>query len=606
MAVEKKAGVDAEGLSLRENTKIVINRILNWIPPVPDWVPTKKTRNSSLRFATIVEDRLFASLEFEGEQLVLTPGNWKQVLQYAKPDLLLVESIWIGCTGHWHMGQHHASPAHAELVEIVEEARRLSIPAVFWITKGVEYHEHYREYARHFDAVFCVDEREVERLIAEGIEACFLPPCVQPALFNPFRFYDHHGDIGLNVLFDGWAALDRETENLAVLEKLKPFGLGIIESRYQLFRNRLSVLPQYRDHILGCVDQATKQAVLKYAKSYVTVDSPMSSAITQQWMSLEAAACRVPVVHLGRLADNDLRRDFVIECLQEQDFLIEFVRYHEDELYHERVAHLSWRTVNRKHTFSHRLHAICAKVGVVHDWVEYPKASLVTPTYRKEYLPNCLETFDRQSYENKELVLVFNGNELVDHRDMGLGKAREDVIFSHVPRDLFAGASLNMGHVLARGKYCFRIDDDDFYGENYILDMILQARSIDAGLFGKSSAPLFFEGEKGVYVRNETLSFVIAPQEALQTRELWFGGNSISGSAEFFARNNYSDTSYGAADTELVLNLPPGQDFVFAFMDRFNIAAERRQDVSSHTWKYDKDKLKEKCHKLKSLDELTV
>lgn len=591
---------------LRKNTKMVISRMLNWISPIPDWVPTKKTKNSTLRFATIVEERLFSALEFEGEQFILTPGNWRQVLQYGRPALVLIESIWISCTGDWHMGQHSASNSYAELVKIVNEARRLSIPTIFWMTKGAEFHEHYCEFAKHFDAVFCADESEVTRLENEGVPASFLPPCVQPALFNPFRIYGHHEDLGLNVLFDGWAALDRESRKLSVLERLKPFGLAIIESRYQLFRNRVAALPQYAAHILGCVRQNTKQTLLKYVKSYATVDSSICSTVELQWMSLEAAACRVPVVHLGSLADNDLRQDFAVECRNEQDFLIEFVRHQEDELYRERMSHLGWRAVNQKHTFSHRLKVICAKIGVIYDWVEYPKASLITPTFRKDFLPNCFKTYDRQSYVNKELVLVFNGNEPVGYRDMGLEQARKDIVFSNVPSSFFAGAALNMGHSLASGAYYFRIDDDDFYGENYVLDMILQARSIDAGLFAKSSAPLYFEGEQGVYVRDGSLSFVITSLDALQSTKIWFGGNSISGTSNFFKKNKYSDSIYGAADTEFVLNLEAGKNSIFAFMDPFNVAAERRRDVFSHTWRVDQEKIKSKCEKLSGLHELTI
>jgi len=566
----------------------------------------KQKKNSSLRIAVIAEDRLAEDSKFEGRTAVLTPQNWRQVLRHGKPDLLLVESILTSNLGHWHLAQHAASPQHGELVAIAELARQLAIPSVFWITKGQEYHEHYRDYARHFDLVCCADPLEVDRLAGDGITAELLLPCVQPALYNPFRHLEEREDIGLHVLFDGWADLDRLGDEVAPLARLKPFGLAIIESRYEMFRNRLAIVPKFADQILGCVTPAGRRTALKYARSYATLADSVSSRTTQQWMSLEAAASRLPVVHCGRFEAGDIRSTFALECPTPADFAAEFARQQADELYRERIGHLAWRAVSQHHTFAHRLRTICRRIGVKHDWQEYPRASLITPTYRKDMLRRCMQTFEACTYPNKELVLVFNGNELPSHEDLGLEAARPDVVIAHVPRDLFAGETLNMGHLHSSGEYCFRVDDDDYYAPNYILDMVLLARSIDAGLFGKPSAPLIFEGEDTVYLRKDSTPLVIAPLHLLQSGQTWIGGNSISGSSEFFHAHGYSSQSYGAADTDLILNLPEGTDAVIALMDQFNMAAERRADVSSHTWKNSAAKLKSNRVSLPRFSELVV
>jgi hypothetical protein len=604
---QKKTNIGlSAALHLRSDSDKVLERTLYWAPPIPAWQPLKKSLNSSLRMACVLEERLYQGLRFEGDLLLLTPQNWQQVLKYGRPDFLLMESIWETTTNHWHMGQCPNAPGREELLKMVSLAKKFSIPTVFWITKGHEYHEHYKDFARNFDFVFCADPKEAEMLQVEGVQAKELLPCVQPAIYNPFRHYDDYYAFNLGMIYDGWADLDRMTDELSILKEVKNYGLDVIESRYQIFRRRMEVLPNFKDCILGCVTMQSRIQALRYAKAYITMDKTLSSMTTQQWMTLEAAASRLPVVHYGALPENDVRLGCVIECPDEMEFLVEFVRFQQDDLYKERLAHLGWRKVFQEHTFAHRMQKICKTIGIDHDWEEYPKASLITPTFRPELLPRCFQTFERQTYPNKELVVVFNGKDVPAYSELGLDRPRNDVKLANVPNEMFAGACLNQGHMLAEGDYFFRVDDDDYYGDNYILDMMLQARSIDAGVFGKSSAPLFFEGEEGVHVRNETLSFLIAPQDIFKTRELWFGGNSISGSTEFLARENYSDTSYGAADTMFLFNLSSRQDLVFAFMDRFNIAAERRQDLSSHTWKYDQGKLKEKCHKLTSLDEITV
>ena len=72
----------------------------------------------------------------------------------------------------------------------------------------------------------------------------------------------------------------------------------------------------------------------------------------------------------------------------------------------------------------------------------------------------------------------------------------------------------------------------------------------------------------------------------------------------FFSINPYDNRSYGAADTAMVLGISSKLNAHASFMDRFNVIAERRSDVSSHTWIVDKgDMIKNrvKCDGLSDL-----
>jgi hypothetical protein len=590
----EKQQIRSEAIALRRDSDAVLERTQHWAPSVPPWQPLKKSPNSSLRMACIVEDRLYQGLRFEGEFILLTPYNWKHVLSHGKPDVLLMESIWNTATGHWHMGQCLPSPHRTELLEIVALANRLSIPAVFWITKGREYHKHYKDFARHFDAVFCADPREVDLLQVEGIDAEILLPCAQPAVYNPFRHYENYNTLNLDILYDGWADLDRMTDELRVLKEVTGYGLNIIESRYQIFRRRMDVLPDYKDHILGCVSGQSRILALKYAKAYITLDKTISTKTTQQWMSLEAAASRLPVVHHGSLAANDVRKGLVVECPEQMEALVELVRLHEDEMYRERVAHLGWRKTNREHTFAHRVRAICQRIGIDHDFTEYPKVSLITPTFRRELILNSVKSYEQQIYPNKELIMVFNGHEVPSYHELGMEETRNDLRITGIPRELFAGTCLNLGHLQAEGEYCFRLDDDDYYGPNYILDMILEARCIDADLFGKPPSPLVFENDETVYVRRTALPFSIITERILKDKKQWIGGNSIAGRTSFLRNYNYNDYSFGAADTSFLCNITDESKSIFAVMDNFNLVAKRRNNQSTHTWKEASERIKNK------------
>ena len=86
-----------------------IEKTAFWSPPVPSWEPLKHKKNTHLRMACMVEERLYQGLRFEGEVMILTPLNWKQILEYGKPDFILMESVLISSCGHWHMGPNEAS-----------------------------------------------------------------------------------------------------------------------------------------------------------------------------------------------------------------------------------------------------------------------------------------------------------------------------------------------------------------------------------------------------------------------------------------------------------------------------------------------------------------
>ena len=561
-----------------------------WTPPVPTLKVDHYTPTSKLRIACILEDRLHSGLRFESELLLLTPANWKQLLRYAKPDFLLIESTRTSSTGHWRMSQYPTSPGWNDLLELINSAKAQSIPTVFWNTKGVEYHDHYKHIAQHFDAVFCADPRESDRLRAKGLNAEILLPCVQPTLYNPFRLYEQYDAFKLGILYDGWADLDRMTDELKLLKKVIPYGLSIIESRYHIFRSRMDHLPDYKEWILGCISPQSRITALKYAQAYITFSHSLSTRTTQQWMVLEAAASRLPVIHSGGFKTRDLRNNFVLSRSEENELLLELVRFQEDEWYRKRRAHLCWRKAIEEHTFSHRLRDICSSISIDHTWKEFPKASIITPTYRKDMIDRCLKNFGRQTYPEKELLIVYNGDDFDTYQSLYRDKFREDVKLLNVPSELFAGGCLNQGILQSEGEYCFRMDDDDYYGPNYISDMIMQARSIRADLFGKPPVPLYSENSDEVFVRNKFSPLCIVSSLALASGRLWFGGNSISGKKEFFLKNGYHDTSYGAADTSFMVSLPVGDEYICAFTDDLNLMAERREDPSSHTFRADLEK----------------
>jgi hypothetical protein len=579
-------------LDLNNSADKVLDIIRYWKPPVQGSDPIKKP-NSSLVIAAIVSDRLYHGLRYEGNLLLLTPNNWKNVLRYGSPDFLLVESTWFTATGHWYMAQSVPGQARRELEELISFAHKSNIPTVYWFTLDTAYHDHFKEFALNFDHVYCADPSEIAKFRKKGIKAETLPPAVQPAIHNPLRIFGQHNVFEISVLYDGWTDLLRYNSELEVLRDVTRHDLRIIESRHSLTKPQLKRSPDYlQDYILGCVSIQDLPTILKHARLYITLTPTIDTPTHQVWSTLETAACRVPMVHRGSFPRDDLRKNYISAQPQDSDFLLELLRFENDRLYRERIAQKTWRYAFFKNTFSHRIKKICKNLSINHNLNEFPKATIITPTIRPKLLDRCVKQYDLQTYPNKELIIVFNGpNEHVkSHEDFF--KNRADIKFLLIPNEYYAGTGLNMGINYSKGEVCFRMDDDDHYGKNYILDAMLYLKAVDAEIIGKTFTYLHLEN-KGIYRRPEKqLPPSIFLGKDLDYSKVPLAGCSIAGKKATFTKVRYPDKNAFSADAILSKKIcSDWSNLICVVLDQMNMVVDRKEDISKHTWQIDNQRI---------------
>jgi hypothetical protein len=563
-----------------------------WNSGIPDfnYLPLKPKRN--LSFACIMSNSLYRSLQWEAELLLLTAKSWKEEINKFKPQLLLVESCWETATGDWIMAQLSSNEEWNGLGDIITYFRRKGIPSVFWMTQDNAYHPHYKKFAALFDYVFCVDQIGVDLLRRDGINARLLLPGIQPLIYNPFRHYDHYDALEIGALLDGWNDVDRFREEYSCLEELTASELLIIDSRATIFKNRLKLLGKLQAHVGGCISERERTIALKYAKCYLSMEPTSATPTRRLKMDLEAMACRTPVIIKGKLTSADPRKGFVHEFDQDIDFLTDIARYQNDRLYRERIAQKAWREVNLRHTMSHRINSICKAVGIDNNWDEFPLITIITPTYRKNYLEKCIDQYDRQTYPAKELILIYNGDD--KPKLPKAARERSDIHIFYLPGEFFTGAAMNLGAQAAKGAYCFKVDDDDLYGDNYILDMMLHASPINADIFGKPlTRYIHFESDDTIYrSRSKKRQLCIVPWfHSDYVTPSWFVGCSISGKTEIFRKYRYSPNGYRCSDTSFFLNAALS-DAKALVVDELNMLVERRNNIESHTWKMEEEDLK--------------
>ncbi len=161
-----------------------------------------------LRIAIITDSLTNDSLFIEEDILVkqITSLNYLFVFKFFQPDFLLVESAWQGHKNRWKykISSYPGYPKrnNKQLQKIVEYAKKLAIPTVFWNKEDSVHFERFIDSAKLFDHIFTVDANAIERyrsIVPSTTTVNTLMFAVQPKFhyFNGFDFkYNHANFMG--------------------------------------------------------------------------------------------------------------------------------------------------------------------------------------------------------------------------------------------------------------------------------------------------------------------------------------------------------------------------------------------------------------------------
>lgn len=544
-------------------------------------------RNSTLRIACILSPWMYSCLDFEADLIPLSLEDWQEVLQKAKPDFLLVQSL-LETSGTWQEYYSTPNAFPVELEKLVAFCKDEGIPAVFWDTEDHMQFPHFSKIAHLFDRIFASDPQSVEsygKLL--NMEIVHLGPAVQPALHNPIKPENNTLE-GFTILLDGWADI---LEDPAAFEFLKPLfkeGLHIIESRYRLMANKLDELPAFRENIMGCLPYGCLLSALRRYRVLIMPHQSLSSTMARSWQALEALACGCNVVMNGRQAGL-IPEGLVIETNDDISLREKALELLKDDITCFRLSHMARRRIYASHTYAHRIRTICNSLKIEHDWEEFPLASVIIPTKRPELIPSCLDKFRNQNYPNKELIIAINTNAVDMEEVRGLVAEFPDIQVYQIHQEKNIGICLNFGVNLARGKYWFKMDDDDFYGTNYLQDMIHLCDTADFHIMGKPRGFIYLKDEDRVYLRGEsiqsqhTIGSINAPH---------LTGATLGGIRDFFP--GFSENHRACVDTRFVEG-GRAKGLTIMCGDIWNFIAFRGGDQSKHTWRHDNENITKKA-----------
>lgn len=128
-------------------------------------------------------------------------------------------------------------------------------------------------------------------------------------------------------------------------------------------------------------------------------------------------------------------------------------------------------------------------------------ATVITCTNRPSNIKNVFENYKRQQFEEKELIIILNNNSM----DIGLWKSYaknyDNVSIFQVDESVTLGSCLNFAVDKSKGTHIAKFDDDDYYGNKYLLEILKSFKQTKAEVIGKAANYVYFEKEKILALR---------------------------------------------------------------------------------------------------------
>lgn len=200
--------------------------------------------------------------------------------------------------------------------------------------------------------------------------------------------------------------------------------------------------------------------------------------------------------------------------------------------------------------------------------------SIIISTNKIKYLDNIYNNFMRINYKNKELIMVLNDSNLDITIYENKFKNFNNVSIYQLNTDITLGECLNYAVSKANYDYIAKIDDDDYYYPNYLLDLMNVFEYTDAAVTGKTAHFVYFE-EFNILALN---GYNVENQ---YTKD-WLQGGTLLLKKSIFNEVKFGNVNIGE-DSYLYKCCVEKRIKMFA-SDRYNYVYMKHTNPQDHTW----------------------
>ena len=446
-----------------------------------------------LKIATILDTFSYGVFEPEAELFQLTPQNWEEELKKHQPDMLLVESAWRGKDDLW---TDVINDCPKELIDIVSYCKRREVPTVFWNKEDPYHFNDFIETAALFNFVFTTDieciPRYKKHLKHENI--FLLPFACQPKIHNPIEKYERKDAfVFAGAYYKRFP--ERNVQFSRMVDVLASEGeVDIYDRHYGNEKTVFKFPKEYQRFIRGGLSYDEIDKAYKGYKYAINLNSMTESPTMFSRRVFELMASNTIVLSNYTIGTQVLLGDLVISTDDMKELRKKVQHLKQEPLFEKKIRLAALRKVMLEHTAENRLNEIVLKVFSRNIESGLPNIICISYVKEKKQIEKIRKVFLAQSYKNKKMLIVCANGVLPDLSEDDnitfIGENDESrSVESFDNADYLAGLSMH-----------------DYYGKNYLMDLVLATHYSDANVISKGGCYVY-TGKDGLTLEGNTLPY---------------------------------------------------------------------------------------------------
>lgn len=434
-------------------------------------------RARSLKVACILDDFTQSALRFECQLMQLTPGQYASELKSFQPELLFIESAWCGKDNLWSGKVGHNSQ---ELQNILAWCQERRIPTLFWNKEDPVHFETFLTTARQFDFVFTTDfdciHRYKEALRHDRIY--FLPFACQPAIHNPIELYQRKDAFCFaGAYYRGYPERTRDLGHFIMeLPKFRP--VEIYDRNYGKDDVKYQFPEEYHPYILGTLPPDQIDKAYKGYRYSINLNSIKASQTMFARRIYELLGSNTITVSNFSRGLRILFGDLVFTTDSSTEMLQRLQRTASDQEYTDKLRLAALRKIMQEHTYGHRMDYLLSKVHGTQIAPEQPSIAVIALANHPDQIDQLQGHLARQNYPHVTMHIFCTNKKTAQHTVSD-------------PRITLLNARTNSTATLAAftqgSQWVAGMLAADYYGPNYLLDMVLAPTYSRAEIIGKSA-----------------------------------------------------------------------------------------------------------------------
>jgi glycosyltransferase involved in cell wall biosynthesis len=219
--------------------------------------------------------------------------------------------------------------------------------------------------------------------------------------------------------------------------------------------------------------------------------------------------------------------------------------------------------------------------------------SIITCTKRENFIDNVFENYQRQEWQDKELIIILNNDAMNLRKWQMKAEPHENISVYQLSDSISLGNCLNFGIEQSKYDYIAKFDDDDYYAPKYLTQAMSDLRAKGASVVGKISAYMYFEDKNLLTVHMPGNESKYLPDNL-----------NLKGATLVFKKDVYQKVKFidkNCDEDDFFTRDCRKQGIKVYVTDKNHFVYIRRDDPEHHTWKQPFNDLLKYCSEVRSV-----